>query len=47
MQHRKLYYDDSRGMGEALNEKDASGKGIDVPATYYLQIFEMQFEHSL
>jgi hypothetical protein len=44
MQHRKLYYDDSRGMGEALNEKDASGKGIVVSATYFLQIFENSME---
>lgn len=36
MQHRRIYFDDRRGMGEALNETDASGNGISVPATYYL-----------
>lgn len=36
MQHRKLYYDDSRGMGEPLNEKNEFGNGIVVPATYFL-----------
>jgi len=36
MQNRRLYVDDGRGMGEALNEVDAQGNGITVPATYYL-----------
>jgi len=31
-----LFYDDSRGMGEPLNEVDESGKGIVVPAVYFL-----------
>jgi len=40
MQHRRIPADDGRGMGENLNELDAAGNGIRVPATYYLQIFD-------
>jgi hypothetical protein len=36
MQHRRLYFDDSRGMGEPLSETDDLGMGIIVPATYFL-----------
>jgi Glycosyl hydrolases family 38 C-terminal domain len=36
MQNRRLNVDDSRGMGEPLNETDANGNGISVPATYYV-----------
>jgi hypothetical protein len=39
MQNRRLYYDDSRGVDEALNEKDQYGNGITVVATYHLEIF--------
>jgi len=35
MQQRRQYFDDDRGMGEALNETDSFGDGIIVPATYY------------
>jgi len=34
MQQRRLYNDDSRGMGEALNEFDSLGNPISVPAVY-------------
>lgn len=34
MQNRRLYYDDYRGVGEALNETDKWGNGITVIATY-------------
>lgn len=36
MQNRRLYYDDYRGVDAALNETNAYGNGITVPATYYL-----------
>lgn len=39
MQNRRLSFDDGRGVGEALNEKDKFGNGIRVKATYQLQIF--------
>jgi len=39
MQNRRIPSDDSRGMGEWLNEEDAYGNGIRVPATYYVDIF--------
>jgi len=35
MINRRLYYDDDRGVEEALNETDAYGNGITVPATYH------------
>jgi len=38
MQNRRIPTDDSRGMGEALNEVDANGNGIRVKATYYIDI---------
>ena len=37
MQNRNPPCDDNKGVGEFLNETDAYGKGIRVPATYYLQ----------
>jgi hypothetical protein len=36
MQNRNPPCDDNKGVGEYLNETDAYGKGIRVPATYYL-----------
>lgn len=36
MHHRRLFYDDWRGVGESLNETDEYGNGIQVTATYYL-----------
>ena len=36
MQNRRLNVDDKRGVGEPLNEVDSQGKGISVPATYYV-----------
>ena len=39
MQNRRINKDDGRGMGEPLNETDANGDGISVPATYYVQLF--------
>ena len=40
MQDRRLLLDDHRGVGEALNETNASGEGIQVNAKYYVQIFD-------
>lgn len=36
MQNRRLNIDDWRGVDEALNEVDAKGNGISVPATYFV-----------
>lgn len=46
MQNRRLFYDDWRGVEEPLNEVDAQGNGIFVPATYRLQLFSRQTEDS-
>ena len=40
MQDRRLLYDDWRGVGEALNETNILGTGIQVNARYYVQIFD-------
>ena len=40
MQNRRIPADDSRGMGEWVNEEDELGNGIRVPATYHVQIFD-------
>jgi hypothetical protein len=37
MQHRRVPADDNKGVAEYLNEKDSDGKGIRVPASYYVQ----------
>ena len=42
MQNRRLNVDDGRGVDEALNEVDENGNGISVPATYYVQLFNMK-----
>ena len=34
MQNRRLLYDDWRGVGEALNEVNSNGTGIEVNAEY-------------
>lgn len=47
MQNRRMYRDDSRGMGEPLNETDDLGNGIVVPAKYYVQICDLKEEPSL
>lgn len=36
MQNREIPHDDSKGETEWLQEKDKFGRGIRVPATYYL-----------
>ena len=36
MQNRRLLYDDGRGVGEALNETDKEGRGIEVNAKYFV-----------
>jgi hypothetical protein len=38
MQHRRVPADDNKGVAENLNERDADGKGIRVPASYYVQL---------
>ena len=37
MQHRRVPADDNKGVAEYLNEKDPDGKGIRVPASYFVQ----------
>ena len=36
MQNRRLVKDDQRGVGEALNETNAYGNGIEVHGRFYL-----------
>lgn len=36
MVNRRLMMDDLRGVGEALNETDAMGRGIIVPVTFWI-----------
>jgi len=40
MQNRRVFGDDGKGMDEYLNERDASGRGIRVPATYYVEVID-------
>lgn len=47
MHNRRINEDDGRGVGEPLNEVDASGNGISVPATYYVQLFNQRKQRSL
>ena len=47
MHQRRLFFDDWRGVGEALNETDEFGNGMKVYANYYLQIFNNSAEPSL
>ena len=47
MRNRRLNVDDGRGMGEALNETDAAGLGITVPATYYAQLYNTKLRSPL
>jgi hypothetical protein len=37
MQHRRVPCDDIKGVNEFLNERDSDGKGIRVPASYYVE----------
>lgn len=47
MQNRRIPADDNRGMGEYVDETDPStGRGINVYATYYVQIFNAKARHS-
>ena len=46
MQNRRLYYDDSRGVGEALDEIDEYGNGIVTHATYHIQFFNRKTHYS-
>lgn len=38
MQNREAPGDDSKGVGEPLQERNEFGNGMKVPATYYVQI---------
>ena len=47
MQNRRLLFDDNRGVEEPLNETDSQGRGIEVNAKYFVQIFDTQKTPSL
>jgi len=47
MQNRQAPNDDCKGVGEPLQEKNEFGKGIRVPATYYVQISNEKTQGSL
>lgn len=40
MQNRRLFYDDGKGVNEALNEVNEFGKGIHTHNTYWMQLFQ-------
>ena len=46
MQHRRLFYDDARGVGEPLSENGTYGIGIQVQATYNLMFTNMSATYS-
>lgn len=46
MQNRRLMHDDWRGVGEALNEMNSSGEGIQVNTRYILQLFDVTSDSS-
>jgi len=46
MQNRRMYFDDGRGVNEALNETNQYGFGLQVPASYYIQLFNKQSTQS-
>jgi len=46
IQNRRLLFDDSRGVGEALNETDALGYGMKVNARYWLEVLDFTKEKS-
>jgi hypothetical protein len=43
MQNRRIFFDDSRGVEEPLDETDKYGYGITVSANYRLLITDMDF----
>jgi hypothetical protein len=45
--NRRLVKDDARGVREPLNETDSFGRGISVPANYYVQFLNLTKEKSL
>ena len=47
MQNRRLLLDDNRGVAEPLNETDKEGRGIEVNAKYFIQIFDTETTPSL
>jgi hypothetical protein len=46
MMNRRLFYDDERGVNEALNETDSYGNGLSVHGVYRLQFFNRSLEPS-
>ena len=46
MQNRRLYFDDGRGVDEALNEMDSFGNGITVHSLYHLQFLDRSKDYS-
>ena len=46
MQNRRLMYDDWRGVGEPLDEKNERQVGIEVNNRYYMQLFDRTVQDS-
>lgn len=42
MQNRRIPCDDEKGEWDFLNETDSTGRGIRVPATYYVQLSNIE-----
>jgi hypothetical protein len=40
MQNRRINGYDAYGIAESLDDRDASGHGVPIKATYYMQIFD-------
>lgn len=47
MQHRATPGDDTLGLRAPLREVDSDGNGIEVKATYYVQIFDGKYRESI
>ena len=40
MVQRRMYYDDSRGVGEALDEHDVEDNGLDVTFKHFISFID-------
>ena len=47
MQHRRFRRKDNHGVGEYLNDLDKFGRGVQVAATYYMQLIDIKNKTSL
>jgi hypothetical protein len=46
MQNRRLFFDDGKGVNEALNETNEAGMGIIVPSKYFVEVFNTKKQFS-